>query len=188
MRGGTYFSLPAAKKSRQKKAAQTANAKRVPRTANGSGASGICVPAHSASVTKQSLAPAALRAPMGTPQTMGPSGVTPFSAALPSSDTPALPGKRVGHFAEAKPTAPTHLGQGRGFSKWTVPVSAQREAGGMTALSLPVGDMGARIPDAPLPSPSQGTRLRVSGVKPLSLLTFFAACKESECRPAQGQH
>jgi hypothetical protein len=24
-------------------------------------------------------------------------------------------------------------------------------------------------------------------VKPLSLLTFFAAGKESECRPAQGQ-
>jgi general secretion pathway protein K len=175
VRGGTYFSLPAAKKSRQKKAAQTANAKRVPRTAIGSGASGICPIAHSASVTKQSLAPAALRAPMGTPQTMGPSGVTPFLAALPSSDAPALLGKRVGHFAEAKPTAPTYPGQGRGFSKWTVPVSAQREAGGMTALSLPVGDIGARIPDAPLPSPSQGTRLRVSGLSCFLLPTFLCS-------------
>jgi hypothetical protein len=32
-----------------------------------------------------------------------------------------------------------------------------------------------RIPDAPLPPPSQETRLRIGGVKPLSLLTFFAA-------------
>jgi hypothetical protein len=31
----------------------------------------------------------------------------------------------------------------------------------------------ARIPDAPLPVASQVIRLRVSGVKPLSLPTFF---------------
>src|SRR5579864_4575993 len=43
VRGGTYFSLPAAKKSRQKKAAQTATAKWAPWSAAGSGTSGICV-------------------------------------------------------------------------------------------------------------------------------------------------
>jgi hypothetical protein len=35
---------------------------------------------------------------------------------------------------------------------------------------------------------ARGTRLKASGVKPLSLPTFFAASKESRCRPAQGQH
>src|SRR5882757_4653663 len=57
VRGSTYFSLHAAKKSRQKKAAQTADAKRAPWFATGSGASGIRVLAHSALVTKDSSAP-----------------------------------------------------------------------------------------------------------------------------------
>ena len=57
VRGGTYFSLPAAKKSRQKKAAQTANSKWEPWPARGSGSveSG---PSHlQALVTKASSAP-----------------------------------------------------------------------------------------------------------------------------------
>src|SRR5579859_5178177 len=57
VRGGTYFSLHAAKRSKQEKAAQTTPAKRVPWSAAGSGASGIRVLAHSALVTKDSSAP-----------------------------------------------------------------------------------------------------------------------------------
>ena len=48
---------PAAKRSRQEKAAQTAHAKWAPWSAAGSGASGIRVLAHSALVTKVSSAP-----------------------------------------------------------------------------------------------------------------------------------
>jgi general secretion pathway protein K len=174
VRGGTYFSLPAAKKSRQKKAAQTANAKRVPRTANRSGASGISAPAHSPSVTKQSSAPAALRAPNGTSQTIECSSAR-ASAIHTSSDTPASARRVVRRVAEAKPTAPTAQSRSHGFSKRTRPASAQREAGGMTALSLRVGDMGARIPDAPLPPPSRGTHLSASGLSCFLLPTFLCS-------------
>ena len=41
----------------------------------------------------------------------------------------------------------------------------------------------ARIPDAPLPPPSQGIRLRAGGVKRLSLPTFFAAAKKVGAAP-----
>ena len=66
MRGGTYFSLPAAKRSKQEKAAQTANAKRGPWSATGSGASGICVRARAYACDKGVILPAALRAPKST--------------------------------------------------------------------------------------------------------------------------
>ncbi|MFM0387337.1 hypothetical protein, partial [Paraburkholderia dipogonis] len=62
----TYFSLHAAKKSRQKKAAQTANAKRAPWFATGSGASGIRVRAPAYASDKGVILPAALRAPKST--------------------------------------------------------------------------------------------------------------------------
>ncbi|WP_234486886.1 hypothetical protein, partial [Paraburkholderia aspalathi] len=65
-RGGTYFSLPAAKRSRQEKAAQTANAKWAPWFATGSGASGICVRATAQVCDKGVILPAALRAPKST--------------------------------------------------------------------------------------------------------------------------
>ncbi|MFM0268933.1 hypothetical protein, partial [Paraburkholderia sediminicola] len=60
------FSLHAAKKSRQKKAAQTANTKRAPWPATGSGASGICVRAPAFASDKGVILPAALRAPKRT--------------------------------------------------------------------------------------------------------------------------
>ncbi len=43
----------------------------------------------------------------------------------------------------------------------------------MTALSLRVGDVGAQIPDVPLPPPSQGTHLRISGWSRFLLPTFL---------------
>ncbi|MFM0134397.1 hypothetical protein, partial [Paraburkholderia sediminicola] len=55
--------LHAAKKSRQKKAAQTANAKWEPWSAAGSGASGIWVRAPAYASDKGVILPAALRAP-----------------------------------------------------------------------------------------------------------------------------
>ena len=55
----------------------------------------------------------------------------------------------------------------------------------MTALSL---TRNVRTPDAPEPRapPSQGTRLRIGGVSPLSLLTFFAAAKKVSPAPDRG--
>ena len=46
----------------------------------------------------------------------------------------------------------------------------------------------ARIPDAPLPPPSQGTRLRVSGVSRFLLPTFLCGRQRKVgARPAQGR-
>src|SRR6266702_2341788 len=43
------------------------------------------------------------------------------------------------------------------------------------------------IPDAPLPPPSQGTRLRAGGVKPLSFAYFsLRQAKKSRCPPHRG--
>jgi hypothetical protein len=97
VRGGTYFSLHAAKKSRQKKAAQTANAKWAPWSAAGSGASGIRVLAHSALVTKDSSAPTPHyvrrgRVCLGNQRLrLGAAGAVGFASARRSCINPAPP-------------------------------------------------------------------------------------------------
>jgi hypothetical protein len=45
---------------------------------------------------------------------------------------------------------------------------------------------GTQIPDAPLPPSSQGAHLRISGLKLLSLPTFFAAAKKVGAAPHRG--
>ena len=43
-----------------------------------------------------------------------------------------------------------------------------------------------QIPDAPLPPPSQGTRLRISGLSRFLCLSFFAAAKKVSAAPHRG--
>src|SRR6266702_8459161 len=92
--------------------------------------------------------------------------IVQLRATAPTSETPAQ--KTGGRFYEVPPRR------------------AQRR-GKNDCLVTSVECARAPIPDVPLPPPSQGTRLSVSGVKPLSLLTFFAAAKKVSACPAQGR-
>ncbi|NYH17772.1 hypothetical protein GGD41_005000 [Paraburkholderia bryophila] len=144
VRGGTYFSLPAAKKSRQKKAAHTANSEAGPSRSHGSGSSGIRAPAHSASVTKPSSAPAPLRAPNAR-------STNPGEALHFAETSPFVPRLRRGE-ADDPHNPPTNPGRFLVNRSDEHAVQDGMDDGFVTGAEC----AGTQIPDAPLPVVDHG--------------------------------
>ena len=117
--------------------------------------------------------PAIFRVPQRLPQ-------CPLRPARALSDRRPFRG-----IAGAKPATPTAHANRDGFG---MDRSGERVArrGRLDYLVTNAECARAQIPDAPLPSPSRGGRLQAGGVKPLSLLPFFAAAKKGSAAPHRG--
>jgi len=87
--------------------------------------------------------------------------------------------------AEAKPTAPAAL-TGATVFQADRPGEHGVRGGRYDCLVAPGGWARCRIPDAPLPPPSQGPRFQAGGTQRLSLPTFFAAAKKVGAAPHRG--
>ena len=187
----TFFA--AAKKVSKESGLTPPAHKRVPWLGGSSGTSGIRAVAHSALVTKPSLAPTphclrrgrvckgnlqVLLCAMGFRSSQGAGNkARPGRAAREKSEWVKLPrGAAALRNAQAN-ERPAVL---------ELPRRRAKRRRKNDCLVTYVGCAGGRIPDAPLSPPSQGTRLRAGGVSPLSLLTFFAAAKKVSAAPHRG--
>jgi hypothetical protein len=93
----------------------------------------------------------------------------------------------IRHFAEAKPMAPTAPKRSWWCPGRTHPRRTQCGVGADERVVTHAECASARIPDAPLPPPSQGTRLRVRGLSRFLLPSFsLRQAKKSRCPPRTG--
>gem|GEM_PF-6597339 len=159
VRGGTYF-LCGCKESRQRKQLHTANSEAGPLAWRGSWCIWNLSPRAFRVSDKAVILPAALHAPKPGSKTIGCFGVSPRCSRWPPLRE-----------------------RTRGFSWQTRPRRTQCGVGADDGFVTCIECARAPIPDAPLPPPSQGARLRISGVKLLSLPTFFAAAKKVGAAP-----